>query len=373
MAIQYQSVAGMAPLLSRDLGIDLTDIGVLIGLYMAPGVALALPEGALGRRFGDKTTVLFGLALMTVGGLVMAFSESWGAQIGGRFVAGVGGVLLSVLLTNMVAAWFGPEEIGTATALLMVSWPVGLALSLMTVPAIAATYNVGRANVVVAALTAFGFLLLAASYQPHSSISKSGGHAPLHYNSAFLVIIAAVAYSLYIVGYGMILAFGPSMLTERGWSIADAGSTTSIVIWLGVLSTLIGGTLADKTKRYSLISVTSYLVFAVLLVAAPRSTSLILAFVALGIVSGLPIASVMSLPVRLLPAGARPIGLGLFYTVFYVAMMVGPGLGGRYASWCGTAGAAFDFGAVVVLVGAVLLCTVAYLPRVGVPNAQAAP
>jgi MFS family permease len=137
MAIQYESVAGMAPLLSRDLGIDLTDIGVLIGLYMAPGVVLALPGGAIGRRFGDKTAVLFGLTLMMVGGLLMAMTESWAVQVSGRLVAGVGGVLLSVLLTNMVADWFGPDEIGTATALLMVSWPVGLALSLMMVPAIA--------------------------------------------------------------------------------------------------------------------------------------------------------------------------------------------------------------------------------------------
>jgi hypothetical protein len=49
------------------------------------------------------------------------------------------------------------------------------------------------------------------------------------------------------------------------------------------------------------------------------------------IVSGLPVASIMSLPVRLLAAGARPIGLGLFYAVFYCGMMVGSGLGGRYA------------------------------------------
>jgi cyanate permease len=212
---------------------------------------------------------------------------------------------------------------------------VGLALSLMMVPTIAAAYNVGLANVVVAGFAAFGFVLLAACSRPHSSISQSAVHARLQYNAAFLVIIAAVAYSLYTVGYGMILAFGPSMLAERGWPIADAGSTTSIVIWLGVISTLIGGALADKTKRYGMISVTSYLVFALLLVVAPRCTSLILAFVALGIASGLPIASGMSMPVRLLPASARPIGLGLFYTVFYIAMMGWAGNTPQGAAWPG--------------------------------------
>ena len=64
MGFQYQSVAAVAPLVTRDFGVGLADVGLLIGLYLAPGIAIALPGGALGRRFGDKSTVLAGLALM---------------------------------------------------------------------------------------------------------------------------------------------------------------------------------------------------------------------------------------------------------------------------------------------------------------------
>lgn len=262
----------------------------------------------------------------------------------------------------MMADWFPPEEIGTATALLMVSWPVGLALSLMVVPAIGASYSISIANETVSGLAVIGFVLIAAFYHPRASIRKAVAQIHLQLNSAALVVGAAVAYTLYVIGYGMVVNFGPSMLVERGWSMTEAGATTSIVIWIGVGSTLVGGALADKTGRHNLISVTSYLVFAVLLVVVPRCSSAILAFIALGIVSGLPIASVASLPVRMLAASARPIGLGLFYTVFYCGMMVGPGLGGRYASWLGTADAVFDFGAMAVLIGAAMLCAVAYLP-----------
>jgi MFS family permease len=57
MAFQFQSVAAVAPLLGTQFGVSLADIGILIGLYFTPGVALALPGGAVGQRFGDKTTV----------------------------------------------------------------------------------------------------------------------------------------------------------------------------------------------------------------------------------------------------------------------------------------------------------------------------
>jgi MFS family permease len=64
MAFQFQSVAAVAPLLGSEFGVSLADIGILIGLYFTPGLALALPGGAIGRRFGDKTTVLGALILM---------------------------------------------------------------------------------------------------------------------------------------------------------------------------------------------------------------------------------------------------------------------------------------------------------------------
>jgi len=47
----------VAPLSGSGFGIGLADTGILIGLYFAPAVALALPRGAIGRRFGDKITV----------------------------------------------------------------------------------------------------------------------------------------------------------------------------------------------------------------------------------------------------------------------------------------------------------------------------
>jgi MFS family permease len=136
MAFQFQSVAAVAPLLGRDFGVGLADIGVLIGLYFAPGIVLALPGGAIGQRFGDKAGVLAGLALMFAGGLAMTLSESWSGQLAGRLVAGTGGVLLNVLMTKMVTDWFAGREISTAMAIFVNSWPFGLAISLLLLPAI---------------------------------------------------------------------------------------------------------------------------------------------------------------------------------------------------------------------------------------------
>ena len=63
----------------------------------------------------------------------------------------------------------------------------------------------------------------------------------------------------------------------------------------------------------------------------------------------------MSLPTRVLRPETRAIGMGLFFTMFYGCMMLGPGVGGACAKWAGSAAAAFDFGAAMILVCPLIL------------------
>jgi MFS family permease len=356
MAFQFQSVAAVAPLLGREFGAGLADIGVLIGLYFAPGIALALPGGAIGQKFGDKTTVLAALLLMLAGGLAMALSGSWTVQIAGRLVAGAGGVLLNVQMTKMVADWFAGREIATAMAIFVNSWPAGVALSLLTLPSIGTAYGVGAVYLTVAALIGLGFVLLAAAYRPPSnSVATAASSARLDRSAVVAVVTAGLIWGLYNVGFAMIFSFGPSMLVERGWSIASAGSTISIVLWLAVLSVPLGGVFADRSGRPEFVLVAGCIVFAMLMVALPRSDLVISTVVALGLVCGQPAGPILSLPARVLQPATRAIGMGLFYTLYYATMMLGPVLGGACAKWAGSVTAAFDFGAAVILACPLLL------------------
>ena len=357
MAFQFQSVAAVAPLLGREFGVGLADIGLLIGLYFTPGIALALPGGAIGKRFGDKTTVLGALALMLAGGLAMAASVSWSVQIAGRLVAGAGGVLLNVQMTKMVADWFSDKEIATAMAIFVTSWPIGIALSLLALPLVGTAHGVSAVYLTVVVLIGTAIILLGAAYQPraNSVAATAVASAGLDRRAVLAVIAAGSTWGLYNSGFAMIFSFGPSLLVERGWSVAAAGSTVSIVLWLGMLSVPLGGLLADRTRRPQSIVVATCIVFALLMAALPRSGAVVLIVVVLGLLTGLPAGPIMSLPARVLAPATRAIGMGLFYTVYYAVMMLGPAVGGAGAKWTGSAAAAFDVGAAMILACPVLL------------------
>ncbi len=356
MAFQFQSVASVAPQFSQSLGASLADIGLLIGLYFAPGAALALPGGAVGRRFGDKPTVLAGLLMMLTGELLMTVSASWNAQIAGRLIAGTGGVLVNVLMTKMLADWFTGREIATAMAVFVNSWPVGIAVSLMLLPAIAAAFGLHAVDLTVAGLVGIGIVLVAFAYRaPEAPVAGDGERGRLTPETTCAVIAAGLIWCFYNIGFAMIFSFGPSMLVARGWSGTAAGSTISIVLWLAALSVPVGGFLADRSKRGGAILVGGCIAFALLVLALSRTGPVLIIVVALGIVCGLPAGAIMSLPARVLEHKTRPIGMGVFYTVFYAGMLVAPAIAGKLSTMAGAASAALDFGAIAILLCPVLL------------------
>jgi MFS family permease len=85
-----------------NFGIDLASVGALVGLFMLPGIVLAIPAGTLGGRFGDKRMVLFGLMLMAAGTAASGFAPDWNVMLAGRVLNGIGAVFLTVLMTKMV-------------------------------------------------------------------------------------------------------------------------------------------------------------------------------------------------------------------------------------------------------------------------------
>lgn len=357
MAVQFQSIAAIAPELGKDLNANLADIGVLIGLYFAPGVALALPGGSIGKYFGDKAVVLAGLALMLAGEILLCASSSWSMQITGRLISGVGGVLLNVLMTKMVVDWFAGRQIATAMAIFINSWPLGIALTLIVLPLIQAEFGTAGTQIAVMALIAAALALVGLFYQrpDQTAAPVSAETSRLAKPAAWAVLLAGSIWAFYNVGFAMIFSFAPSMLVERGWSTAAAGSAVSIVLWLAALSVPIGGYLAERTGSRNAMLVAGCLAFAALVLALWRGSETLPTLVALGLVCGLPAGAIMSLPTRALTPSTRAVGMGLFYTVYYATMLVAPWLGGKFALWTGSAGAALGLGLATLLACPILL------------------
>ena len=61
MGFQFQSVAALSTFLITDLDIDYTQLGLLIGVYLLPGIVIAYPGGLLGLTFRGQARGARGL------------------------------------------------------------------------------------------------------------------------------------------------------------------------------------------------------------------------------------------------------------------------------------------------------------------------
>jgi MFS family permease len=353
MAFQYQSIAALSPLILKNLGVNLRELGLLIGLYLAPGIALALPGAAIGRRYGEKRIVLIGLAMMIAGGVLSAaVPQSWNAQVFSRLLSGTGGVLLNVIMSKMVADWFSGFELATAMGIFVNSWPLGIALALLVLPPIGLAFTLPGAFLFVPALAALAFIALAIVYrepvaQDAPAISKCSVPAV---KAIKAVTVAGAMWGLLNASIGMIFGFGPALLTERGWNVTEATSVTSIVLFLTVVSVPLGGYLADKSGRKNAIIVFGCTAFGAALLLALNTKGVMPVFIFLGLIAGLPAGPIMSLPATVLSPPNRAIGMGLFFTLFYLIVVIAPLAAGSIAASIGSASVTFETGAVMLAV-----------------------
>ena len=208
----------------------------------------------------------------------MASSTSWNMQIAGRLIAGAGGVVLSVQMTKMVTDWFAGKEIATAMAIFVNSWPAGIAVCLLTLPCDrhAATAS-AAAHLAVAGFDRRRHRCCSRCCTGRRPNSRSAPAAPqrLDRNAALAVIAAGLIWGLFNVGFATVFSFGPSMLVERGWSIAAAGSTISIVLWISVVSVPLGGFWPIAPGVREPLSSPARIVSAALMVLLPRSGAVI--------------------------------------------------------------------------------------------------
>lgn len=351
MAIQFQSIGSVGPVLVKDLAIDYALLGTLIGLYMLPGIAVALPGGMLMQRFGAKWTALIGLALMSAGGAVMCVGSAYVPMAAGRLVSGAGAAFLNTSLTKIAADWFVGREIVTAMSLLITSWPLGIALGLIFFAPMAAIHGWQAAIYVATGLAFVCLVMLALMYRSPDAVRSEAPtlNVDLTRYEWRLVNLAGGIWATFNASYIILVSFAPDLFVARGYSLVGAGWVVSLVGWVLILSIPIGGFLADRSGRPAAFVIGGLAVMAVATVALPFVTVPVTTLIVIALAAGLPAGPALALPAQILRAESRAAGMGIFYTWYYAGMAVLPGIAGIARDLTGSANAPVFFSAAMAV------------------------
>lgn len=351
LGFQFQTVASVAPLLVIDMGLNFTEIGTLIGFFSALGFVTALPAGLAGRRYGEKRAVLVGLGLMAMGGFIMAGADGFWMAGAGRLMVGVGGVVITVTMVKLVGDLFEGREVVTAMAILMNSWPVGIALGLWTQGVIAETWGWNAVFLVAGFGSLAGLLLVAFVYRaPPRDLRVSA--APAKAKSRIsgreikLIVLAGLIWTLFNGGFLMVMAFGPVLMVERGSDVALSGLLISNGTIAYMIAIPLGGWISEKMARPNMVMVGSFAIGAIAVALVPFVEDPLLLFIAAGIFIGIPTGNVMALTVEVVRPENRNTGTGIYYSVHHIGLTSMPILAGWLVDVTGDAASPMIVGGV---------------------------
>ena len=133
----------------------------MIGLFSLPGIVVAFPGGAAGQRLGERWAAMVGLSLMAIGAVVIALAPTFLMAMVGRIVSGIGGIIVNLAFSKMIAGWFAGKEMATAMGVMLMAWPVGMGLALLTLGFLAETHSwrIGIGTSALAAVVALASIV----------------------------------------------------------------------------------------------------------------------------------------------------------------------------------------------------------------------
>ena len=255
----------------------------------------------------------------------------------------------------MVTEWFIGKEIITAMSVMLVAWPVGIALALLTQGHLAQAYGWPGVMLACAVAALLALTVTASAYRapaaPGAAVAESLRFGvPLR--EAVHISLVGICWACYNATIIVLPSFGPDALTARGWTITTAQSATSLMLWAMLVSLPLGGRLMEKFG-YITLAITVFLSLAtasiVLLFFGVIPAAM---FVLFGLTAGVPGGALMALTGEALSPANRGPGLGIFYTWYYAGVAIAPAAAGWLRDATGNPGMP------LLLAGAFMVATV---------------
>jgi MFS transporter, ACS family, D-galactonate transporter len=276
LTLNWFDVATAFPLIGGEFHVGLGSLSYLISLYIVGYGLSHIPSGMLATRIGMKRTLVLGLLVQGLAGVMSGLSYNYTELAFFRVVSGIGGSVFIAMGTAAVFVWFRERDVtlalgitggaafsaGAAFALYIwvyvqqaTSWHTSLILA-----------GVFELLVMVVTLVTFyvpdGNPLLGGAKFDRAALQASLGSRDLW--------IYGVAL---LGGYGAYFTtsqlFSEYVTLDRHFDPTTGGLLSSLILLAGIPGSLLGGYFADRSENLRMFVFVPLIVVSALLIAIP--------------------------------------------------------------------------------------------------------
>lgn len=267
-ALQVGKVIIAAPLLRKDMGLDLASIGALAAVFSILGLVGGIAAGGVINRYGARRMLLAGLAATAVGTVTGAMAPVYSVLLASRIVEGLGFLMITVAGPAALQRMVSASTRDFAFALWSCYMPAGMAIAMLASQAFngwqaywwcaGAAVLVALAGVAALAPATPGGARLSWDGLRQDTVDTMGAPGPR---------LLALSFTLYSLMFFALFTFLPVLLTEQlGLPLATAGLYSAIASAANVVGNLGAGVLlARGWRRSTLIACASLIMGAVAL------------------------------------------------------------------------------------------------------------
>jgi ACS family D-galactonate transporter-like MFS transporter len=276
LTLNWFDVATAFPLIGADFHVGLGSLSFLISLYIVGYGLSHIPGGMLAARIGMKRTLVLGLAIQGLAGIMSGLSYNYTELAFFRVVSGVGGSVLVAVGTAAVVVWFREKEVTLALGI-----TGGAAFSAGAAVALYWWVFVQRATSWHTSLVLAGIFELLVALVTFVAFRVPSG-APSLAGARFdrVAVRASLASrDLWIYGIALLGGYGGYFTVsqlfseyatqDRHLSSSAGGLLSALILLAGIPGSLLGGYWADRSRNLRMFVVGPLIAVAVLLALIP--------------------------------------------------------------------------------------------------------
>lgn len=243
---------GLLGVMSSDLGVSESSMGIVVTVYAAAVAILALPLTSFTARLPRKTVLVATLVGYTVSNVMIALAPSFAVVCAGRVVGGVAHALFFSVASAYATRIVPPRLAGRAIAFVYSGSSLGFVLGVPVATWVGQTIG-WRPAVGAVAVAAAGLAIVALLFLPsvHGASSPHIGSPKAWARTGLLSVV--VADLLLFAGHYVVYTYIGPYAIDAGLDAHMVSGALLVLGGTGVVGLWLAGMFVDRAPRQTLV------------------------------------------------------------------------------------------------------------------------